>query len=361
MTRPIVTLQGRLRRLGVDALLFNTSEIVPSTNLRYLTGFTGSDASLLVTRSECSLFTDGRYKTQAHEEVPGFQIHVVRRKLDALARALRRARARRLGIESPRVSNEFVTLLARKAPQIEIVGINRRFLEQLRIRKAPEESSKIEKAAEIASRSCEQLLKSRLAGRREGDVADELGTLFRRNGAQGTAFDTIVASGARSAMPHGKASDKVLRRGDLVVIDFGCRFEDYNSDETVTCVVGSPSSEQRKIHAAVYNSHMKAIDSLKAGVRAKDVDQIARQAIDKAGYGKYFLHGLGHGLGLEVHEPPYLSPLGKGMIEEGMVFTIEPGIYLEGVGGVRLESLVFMDRDGPRILSRMSKDLLIIA
>ena len=191
-------------------------------------------------------------------------------------------------------------------------------------------------------------------------MAVVLESSFRRNGGHAIAFDTIVASGPRSALPHGKASDKVIGTGELVIIDFGCRFEDYNSDETVTCVVGSPSSEQRKIHAAVYKAHMKAIDFLKVGVRAKDVDKIARQAIDKAGYGKYFLHGLGHGLGLEVHEPPYLSPLGKGTIEEGMVFTIEPGIYLEGVGGVRLESLVFMDRDGPSILSRMPKDLLVI-
>ena len=149
-------------------------------------------------------------------------------------------------------------------------------------------------------------------------------------------------------------------KGELIIIDYGCRLDGYNSDETVTCVVGPPSSEQRKMYQIVRDAHDRAIESLKEGVRAKEVDKIARESIDKAGFGKYFLHGLGHGLGLEVHEPPYLSPLGRGVISPGMVFTIEPGVYVEGLGGVRLESLVYMDRNGPEILSGMPKDLIQI-
>lgn len=360
MTDPVLTLHGRLRKLRLDALLFNTSEILPSANLRYLTSFTGSDASILITRAERHIFTDGRYKTQIRQEASGFRVHVVKRKLDAVARILKRAEIRRLGIESPRVSHEFVGTLARKAPSVEIVSLGRRFLESLRICKTPKEKGKIEKAAEIASRSCHQLLKSALSARKETEVAEELESRFRRNGGHGIAFDTIVASGTRSALPHGKAAEKVIRSGELVIIDFGCRFDGYNSDETVTCVVGRPSAEQKKIHQAVYTAHMMAIDSLKTGVKAREVDRIARQAIDKAGFGKYFVHGLGHGVGLEVHEPPYLSPLGTQVIEEGMVFTVEPGIYMEGVGGVRLESLVYMDRTGPELLSRMPKDLITV-
>ncbi len=361
MTVRVSTIQDRLQSLGVDAVLLNTSEVVPSVNVRYLTGFTGSDASLLITRSGLDLFTDGRYKTQAAQQAPGFRLHVIRRKVDALARALRSARIRRVGIEAARVSHEFVTTLARKVPRVKLVLLHRRFLEELRVRKSPEEKATIATAAQIASRACEELLESSLAGRPEADVAEALEALFRRHGADGVAFPTIVASGERSALPHGDASPKVISSGDLVIIDFGCTSEGYNSDETVTCVVGRASSDQRKMHRAVYEAHMRAIDVLKIGVNPRDVDRVARDVLRKAGYGKWFLHGLGHGLGLEVHEPPYLSPLGKGVIDEGMVFTIEPGVYIEGIGGMRLESLVYMDKSGPELLSRMSKKLLQIS
>jgi Xaa-Pro aminopeptidase len=360
MSSRISTIQDRLHRLGVDALLLNTSEVIPSVNLRYLTGFTGSDASLLVTRSALDLFTDGRYKTQAAQQAPGYRLHIARRKFDALARALKAARVRKVGMEAARVSQEFVSTLSRRVPGVELLPLNRRFLEGLRIHKGPEEKEKIANAARIASRACEDLCKSTLAERTEVEVAEELEALFRRHGADAVAFSTIVASGERSALPHGKASKKVISNGELVIIDFGCTWEGYNSDETVTCVVGDPSPAQTKIHATVYEAHMRAIDFLRIGQRPRDVDRVARDVISRAGYGKWFLHGLGHGLGLEVHEPPYLSPLGKGVIEEGMVFTVEPGVYIEGTGGVRLESLVYMDRSGPEILSGMSKELLRI-
>jgi Xaa-Pro aminopeptidase len=361
MTDPAVTLHLRLKRLGVDALLFHTSEILPSANVRYLTGFTGSDASVLITSTERHICTDGRYKTQVRQETTGFRLHVVRKPVDALTRAVARNGVRRLGIEASKVSHEFVTELAQKIPQAEIVSLSRRFLDDFRIRKSPAEKALIEKAAEIASRSCRQLLDSQISGRSEVTVAEELDSLFKANRAHGIAFDTMVASGERGALPHGMPSDKVIRPGELVIIDFGCQFEGYNSDETVTCIVGRPSLEQKRIYETVYQAHMKAIDYLEVGVHPREVDRVARQIIDKAGYGKYFLHGLGHGVGLEVHEPPYLSYRGRGVIDEGMVFTIEPGIYLEGVGGVRLESLLYMGRDGPELLSQMPKDLITVS
>ncbi|MBM4326601.1 MAG: aminopeptidase P family protein [Deltaproteobacteria bacterium] len=353
-------LQMRLRKLGVDAVLFNTSEHLPSINLRYLSGFTGSDASLLITAHEMRLFTDGRYKSQAAREAPGFRLHVTRQKMESLARILARLKVKRLGIESARVSYEFVKALERKSPGVRIVDMKRSFVEELRIRKSPEEKRKIQEAAAIASRCCQEILERGLDGRTEIEVADELEMLFKRHRAQGRAFETIVASGERSAWPHGTATEKTIRKGELVIVDYGCVVGGYNSDETVTCVVGRPTREQQKIYTAAHTAHMKAIEALKIGVSVKTVDRVARDAIQKAGYGKHFLHGLGHGLGLEVHEPPRLSPLGRGVIDEGMVFTIEPGIYLEGVGGVRLESLIYMDRDGPEVLSRMPKELIRI-
>ncbi len=349
-----------LKKLRLDAVLFNSSEFLPSVNLRYLSGFTGSDASILLTGSEHHLFTDGRYKTQARQECPDFEIHVVRRKLDSIRSVMKRLQIRRLGLEAPRISHELATKLGRKVPDVQLVSLGRQFLDSLRIKKTPQEKSILQRAAEIASHSCEELLSSSLLGKTERQVAEKLEALFRANGAQGVAFETLVAAAERSALPHARPTDKVIEPGNFVLIDFGCTYAGYHSDETVTGVAGSPTGEQEKLHAVVYEAHMRAIDALKVGVGVKEVDSAARNVMMNAGLGKYFLHGLGHGVGLEIHEPPHLSPLGKGVIEDGMVFTIEPGVYVEGVGGVRLESLVYMDKTGPEVLSRMSKKLLTI-
>jgi Xaa-Pro aminopeptidase len=242
---------------------------------------------------------------------------------------------------------------------VELVPLKREFLENLRIRKSDEERDKIKKAASIASSACREVVESGLAGKTESEVAAELELLFRRKGASGIGFDTIIASGERGALPHGIATEKVIQQGELVVMDFGCKFQGYQSDETVTCSIGSPTSEQKKIHRAVYDAHMKALDAVKEGVKVRRLDGIARQSIEEAGYGRFFIHSLGHGLGLETHEPPYLSPKGRGVLKQGMVFTIEPGIYIEGVGGIRLESLVYLSPSGPEVLSEMPKDLII--
>ncbi len=353
-----LTIHQHLGRLGVDGVLLNTSEVLASANLRYLTGFTGSDASVLLTKTERSLFTDGRYKTQAHQQAKGFAVRVVRRKIDALASAIKKARIRRLGIEPSRVSHEFVMALSRKIGDVEIVPVRRTFLERMRVSKTPREMETIQIAARTASRVCRRIVDSGLRGMTEKAVAAGLEHGFRLEGADGLAFTTIVASGDRSALPHASASDKVISSGDLVIMDYGCLHEGYNSDETVTCCVGKPSAEQKRVHAAVYEAHMRALDSVAVGRRVRDVDRAARESLAKAGYGKYFIHGLGHGIGLEIHEPPSLSPGGTGILEEGTVFTIEPGVYLEGFGGVRLESLVYLGSSGPEILSEMPKDLL---
>jgi Xaa-Pro aminopeptidase len=350
-------LHERLKRMGVDAILFTTSEITPSINLRYLSGFTGSDAAILLTATERHFFTDGRYKTQVKEQTSGFNIHVERGKIDALARVIKKAHVRRVAVESPRISYYFVGELVRKSG-VEIVPISLEFLESFRIRKTPEEKALISKAAQIASTACRELISKGLAGKKENDLATELEMLFHRNGAEGLAFETIVASGPRSALPHGNPTDKIVGPDELVIIDYGARVSGYRSDETVTCKTGKPSAEDKKIHHAVYEAHNRALEAAKIGAKVRDVDAVARQSIDKSGFGEYFIHGLGHGLGLETHEPPSLSPKGKGILKEGMVFTIEPGIYIENVGGVRLESLVYLGAGGVEVLSKMPKDLI---
>ena len=360
MTDKAITLHKWLARLGVDALLFNTSEIVPSTNVRYLTGFTGSDASVLITGSERLLFTDGRYKTQARDEATGFRVRVVRNKLAALANAIKFAQVKRLGIEGPRLSYEFVSQLTRRVSDVDIVALKRKFLENVRICKDSEEKAKIKRAAHIASEACREVVGVGLAGRRESDVAADIESRFRAKGAEGISFETIVASGTRSALPHGTPTNKLIANGELVIIDFGCRYEGYCSDETVTCSVSSANSEQKAMHRAVYDAHMKALEAAREGMTAKDLDQVARHSLDKTGFGKFFIHGLGHGVGMEIHEPPYVSPRGRGVLKAGMIFTIEPGIYIEGIGGVRLESLVYLGVDGAEVLCEMPKDLISV-
>ncbi len=358
--KALMSIHGRLSRLRVDALLFNTSEITPSSNLRYLSGFTGSDATIVITPNERRLFTDGRYKTQAHDQSPDFQISVKRNKIDSIASFVRKLGIKRLGIEGARVSFSFIEALQRRLPNVKFKPLSRDFLEGLRSVKHQLEKETISKAATIASTACRQVIEAGLEGRAERDVALDLENAFKIAGAEDIAFKTIVASGERSALPHGIASSKTIKSGDLVVIDYGCKLDGYHSDETVTCIVGKPSKEQKSIHSAVYDAHMRAFDAVREGIGVTELDSIARKVIDKAGYGAYFMHGLGHGVGLDVHEPPFLSPKGRGKLKEGMVFTIEPGIYMEGLGGVRLESLVYLDTTGAQNLSGMTKELIKI-
>ncbi len=349
------------QKFRVDALLFNTSETLLSFNIRFLTGFTGSEAAILITPPERHLFTDGRYKTQARQQAPGFRLHIVRNKLGALVRSIESIGIQKLGIEAQRVSYDFIRSLCRRLPKLEVIPIQRKYLEHLRVRKTPEEKTKIKNAARIASRACQQITAQRITGKTENEVAAELEMEMRKNGAEAVAFESIVASAERSALPHGQPSHRIIGAGEFIIIDYGCRVDGYHSDETVTCLSGKPSAEQKKIYRTVYEAHMRAIEALKPGITGREVDAIARRHIGDAGFGNYFLHGLGHGVGLEIHEPPFLAPRSKEVLEEGMVFTIEPGVYLENFGGVRLESLIYLNKEGPEILSEMPKELISVS
>jgi Xaa-Pro aminopeptidase len=266
----------------------------------------------------------------------------------------------RIGIEPSRVSYEFVRHLARRVPKAEFVPLKREFLENFRIRKSPQEKHNIARAAVLASEACQEVLNAGLTGRSERDVAVDLEFRTLRKGAHGIAFGTIVAAGRRSALPHGTATDRIIGPGELVIIDYGCRFDGYCSDETVTCVTGSPGSDQKKLHKAVYDAHMRALEAVREGVSVRQIDRIARSSLENDGLGKHFKHGLGHGVGLEIHEAPFLSAHGRGTLVEGMVFTIEPGVYIEDVGGVRLESLVYLGPQGTEVLCTMPKDLIVV-
>ncbi len=346
---------------GLDALLITSLE-----NLRYLSGFTGSDGALLVTADgQGSFLTDSRYDTQAGQETRDVSVTVYKRKLEGVAEAIRSAGAKRVGFEAAAMPYEMVEslrglLAALKTgggPDVALEPVPGEAMWPLRIRKDAEELERLRKAIAIAAESLAHTLGLAREGVREVELALELEFAMRRRGAERIAFDTIVASGVRSALPHGRASEKRLLAGEFLTIDYGARYQGYNSDETWTGIVGEPTTEQRKIFGIVKEAHDAGIAAVRPGVKASEVDAAARRIIDAAGYGRYFGHGTGHGIGLAVHEAPAVNTTGSIVLEPGMVITVEPGIYLPGWGGVRLEDMVLVTETGGEVITRTSKEL----
>lgn len=337
---------------GLDAILFTNL-----ANIRYLCGFSGSDGVLLLSREGAWFLCDSRYTTQAAEEVCGAEIREFSAKYEAVCGLITDNNIRRFGIEATHMLVSDFRQLSERLAGCELVGIGAA-LDSIRSCKDRDEIESLARVASLASASLVAVLSSLAPGVKESDIALELEIEMRRRGADARAFDFIVASGERGAMPHGRASDKVLRSGELVTIDFGAVKDGYHSDETVTVAVGRPSDRGREIHDIVRQAHDRAIAAVRPGISCRDLDAVAREFIRDHGYDSYFGHGLGHGVGLEIHEKPVVSPRSDAVVEEGMVFTIEPGIYVPGFGGVRIEDTVAVTADGCVILTQASKDLL---
>jgi Xaa-Pro aminopeptidase len=339
---------------GLDAILFTNL-----VNIRYLCGFSGSDGVLLLARDEAWFLCDSRYTTQAAEEVRGAEIREFSAKYEAVCSLITDKNIRRFGIEATHMLVSDFRQLSERLDGCELVGIGAA-LDSIRSCKDQDEIEILGRVAGLASASLQAVLVSLVPGVRETDFALELEIEMRRRGAEARAFDFIVASGERGAMPHGRASDKLLRSGELVTIDFGAVKDGYHSDETVTVAIGRPSDRGREIHDIVRQAHDRAIAAVRPGISCRDLDAVARDYIREQGYGDYFGHGLGHGVGLEIHEKPVVSPRGEAAVEEGMVFTIEPGIYIPGFGGVRIEDTVAVTADGCVILTQAPKDLILL-
>jgi Xaa-Pro aminopeptidase len=338
-----------LAELDLDALVFCQPE-----NIRYLCGFCGSDGVLVVTSAQLVFLTDSRYTTQAHEEVTADRIEEYKVKAEGVIAQLLTSTVMRVGFEADlsfSVVNEFQEKGDANWQWLHFKDE----LQGLRLHKSTNEISKIASAAGlnvIGLAEVESIIRS---GVKENEIALALEFALRKLGAEEKAFDIIVASGLRGAMPHGIASDKVLSEGELVTIDFGCRLSGYHSDETVTFALGKVSDELRTIYDTVLEAHDRALAAVAPGVALNELDRIARDHINACGFGDYFGHGLGHGVGLEVHEAPVVSPRSKVIAEEGMVFTIEPGIYVPGVGGVRIEDMVLVTTEGHQTLTKIPK------
>ncbi len=350
----VSTARDYLARFDVDFILF-----LNLCNIRYLTGFSGSDGALLLGRERGWFLTDSRYTTQAAAEVAGVEIVEYRSKLEGVTSQLKECGARRVGFEAEHTTVAFYRSLGEGVPEVNLLPIGAE-LENLRLLKDAREVGLLARTAEIASAALSGMLGQIRSGMTERELALELEFAMRRGGADGRAFDFIVASGERGALPHGKASDKVIATGELVTIDFGAVRDGYHSDETVTIAVGEPDSRQREIYRIVKEAHDLALDAVRPGKTLKELDELARNYIDAHGYGAYFGHGLGHGVGLEIHEKPVVSPRSDGVVTEGMVFTIEPGIYIPGWGGVRIEDTVYVNGNGCQLLTKVPKELLVI-
>ncbi|MCW2838640.1 MAG: X-Pro dipeptidase [Aeromicrobium sp.] len=338
---------------GLDGVLVTTL-----VNVRYLTGFTGSNGAVLVPADgEPVFFTDGRYQDQAAQQLPDVE-HVITR--DLLGGAAERMGAGGTwGVETHTLSVDAHARLAERAGAIELTGAAR-VVERLREVKDEAEIASLRSACDISTRALEQLLDGPLAGRTEREVARDLENRMLDLGAEAIGFETILASGANTAIPHHSPTDRVLRAGDLLKIDFGARVDGYHADCTRTVVLGTADAWQREVHAAVLESQATGLELLREGVDVSASDVAVRASLDAAGWLDAFTTGLGHGVGLEIHEDPFIARSHAGKLSSRTVLTMEPGIYVPGRGGVRIEDTVLVTAGAPEVLTTMTKDLLEI-
>ncbi|MBA0044718.1 Xaa-Pro peptidase family protein [Mycobacteroides sp. LB1] len=356
-------LREGLRADGLDALL-----VTDLINIRYLTGFTGSAAALWVaadddrSREDATvLCTDGRYRTQAAAQVPDLRALIDRKYGAALVAMAGSSRAGRAGFESHVVTVDGFDKLEQASGDVEFVRAPNR-VEKLREVKDDSEVLLLERACAAADTALSALIDTGgiRPGRTEREVARDLENLMCEHGADGPSFETIVAAGSHSAIPHHRPTDAVLAAGDFVKLDFGALVGGYHSDMTRTLVLGSVAAWQREIYDLVLAAQGAGRQALAPGVALKDVDAAARDLIAAAGYGENFGHGLGHGVGLQIHEAPGIGSAATGTLLAGSAVTVEPGVYLPDRGGVRIEDTLVVRPDGPELLTRFPKELTVI-
>jgi Xaa-Pro aminopeptidase len=334
---------ARVSEAEVDA-----AWITGLVNVRYLTGFTGSFGQLLVTPTEVLFFTDGRYEEQAHNEVSGCQVHVFKNQTfgDVFSQEITQRGWKSIGYETRHLTCDAL----QKQRSLADDGVKWKpvsgWTEELRVFKDASEIEFLKQSSQIVDKVFEELLPSIKEGVTEQDVLRKMMNLFWEAGAKGPSFDPIVLFGSRTSLPHGQPSDAVLREGNWVLLDFGAYYKGYCSDCTRTFFYGSPDSLQRERHHLVMTAYRTGLTAARPGMACCDVDAAARKVFEQAGLGEAFLHGLGHGVGLEIHEGPRVARPSRELLYEGMAVTIEPGIYLPGWGGIRLENAVVITADG---------------
>jgi Xaa-Pro aminopeptidase len=331
-----------------------------SPNLRYLTGFTGSNGNLLLLPDRAILFTDPRYQIQAAQEVT-CKVHISKGPLvpDVIS-AIAKLGLRRIGYEPARMTCDALDSLKSRLPmKAALVPVNG-CVETLRMTKSPDELALIRRSVETNSEAFETTASRVRAGMKEQDLAAELEYRMRRLGAEKPAFETIVAGGARSALPHAQPTAARLADGQLVVVDMGALQDGYCSDMTRMLFLGTPSAKVKRAYRAVLEAQLAAIDAVRPGVSTARVDSAARNVLKSYGLAEAFVHSTGHGLGLEIHEPPRIGKKEQTKLAPGMAITIEPGVYIEGFGGIRIEDTVVVTQNGCDVLTPTDKSLYLV-
>ena len=352
-TQRIQRLRQRMGEEGLDAFFISSPE-----NRVYLSGFTGSAGYLYITPSSATLATDFRYTEQAGIQAPEHEVVRIAGSLDWFKSMVSDSAARRVGFEGSNVTvNTYQSLteaLKELDPAPQLVATNS-LVDQLRAVKEPEELVIMEHAVCIADTAMEQVSARIRPGITEREVAWQMEVAMRELGADSISFDTIIAAGPNGARPHHRASDYAIQKGDAIVIDMGAKYNGYCSDMTRTFILGEADETFRKVYDIVLDAQETAEAAVRAGMTGSETDGLARKVIDDAGYGETFGHSLGHGIGVLVHEFPRVGPNSTSAIEDGMVFSVEPGIYITGWGGVRIEDLVVMEGGKARILNKAHK------
>jgi Xaa-Pro aminopeptidase len=348
-------LRAQFALLKVDSFL-----VTFPPHLRYLSGFSGSTGAGLITAGGATLLTDGRYADQVKSEVRQWRIAICP---DGVLEEIKRRRllqpGQRVGFDGNTLTYAQYSLFKKTFPKA-VFCPKVDCIEKIAVVKDEHEIANIRKAVEITDRVFSDILGIIKPGIREQDISAEISYRQRKYGAEGDAFETIVASGERGALPHGRASMKKIASRELVTLDFGCVYGGYHSDMTRTVAVGRPHPEAKKIYYTVLDAQLRAIEAARSGVKTGDLDAIARGFIRKEGYDRYFRHSLGHGLGLQIHEPPRISVLSTSTLQAGNVVTIEPGVYIAGLGGVRIEDDVVIRADHCDVLNRSPKELIVL-
>lgn len=356
--------EDRLRSLRgkFDALEVDTVWIIQPENRRYLSGFRAADGqlnessgSLFITLDQALLLTDSRYTIQAQEEAPGFEVITHKQSLiDALPEIFDRLNTRRLGFEGGYLIWDLYQKATEKAsqhsPPVELIPLSS-VVEEMREIKEPEEVALLSRSAQLMGGVLAQVIEGLRPGQAEKDVAWRIEALIREQDAEGAAFPPIVASGPNSALPHAIPTNRAVAQDEPIILDVGARVDGYCSDMTRTIFLGNPPSYFNEIYHVVREAQVSAVESIRPGTKTDEADSIARSCIEKAGFGDFFGHSLGHGIGLAPHEGPAVGPRKPKTLKQGMVFTVEPGIYVPGKGGVRLEVMVILEKDGARILT----------
>ena len=330
------------------------------SNIRYFSGFTGSVAVLILTDSGATLVVDGRYTQQAKTEVKKgikvIEVPLSSSLIETAAKIIKDSRSSTVGYENDKLDVATFNKLKEKLPKLKYYSISKELRDQ-RCIKGDSEIDAIRKAALIADLTYDCVIRLIKPGLTELEISAHIDYLIKTFKGNGPAFETLVSSGKLSAFPHGKPTDKKISAGELVIMDFGASYKGYNSDITRMVSLGAPSKKTLKIYNAVLSAQEAAINKVKDGIEAAEVDRAAREVLKKEGLEKYFRHGTGHGIGLQVHEGPRVSSSSKDILKEGMVMTIEPGVYLPNIGGFRVEDMVLVKKGGYEMITKSSKIL----